>query len=161
VLQSEAIAETKLSTSDDVDAHEVVDAVTAKLGGEGVWISTFTAADKITYQGYVWTQTKPRAYPWISHGELSFPAEYFATVSATIRTQESDVFAGLDVWLPYWLIVAVTSIWPAIVLNAIRKSRRDSKRAASQLCTRCGYDLRATPLRCPECGKETEPKSST
>jgi len=28
-----------------VDAHEIVDAATAKLGGEGVWISTFTPAE--------------------------------------------------------------------------------------------------------------------
>jgi allophanate hydrolase len=34
-----------LSTIDDVDAHEIVDEVVAKLGGEGVWISTFTAGE--------------------------------------------------------------------------------------------------------------------
>ncbi len=58
---------------------------------------------------------------------------------------------GLDrvVFLPFWAVLLVSSFLPAIWLGC---QRRRSRRRKLGRCLRCGYDLRATPDRCPECG---------
>jgi hypothetical protein len=50
---------------------------------------------------------------------------------------------------PYWAPAALMALLPAVrVAQLIRRRRRTSR----QVCAVCGYDLRATPDRCPECG---------
>ena len=52
------------------------------------------------------------------------------------------------VTVPYWLIAV-----PAVILCATRLARYvRSRRPRPGMCPRCGYDLRATPEGCPECG---------
>jgi hypothetical protein len=53
---------------------------------------------------------------------------------------------------PHWALL-VTSAVPAGLAWALRRRRRTrQRRLAQRLCLSCGYDLRATPGRCPECG---------
>ena len=56
---------------------------------------------------------------------------------------------GWEVRFPYWLVLILTSLLP--LAESARIYRRRSPQAAG-LCPRCGYDLRASPERCPECG---------
>jgi hypothetical protein len=58
---------------------------------------------------------------------------------------------GWDVAVPHWFLALLFSLWPAIVLGRHRQRRADRRRAAG-LCAGCGYDLRGSPDRCPECG---------
>jgi hypothetical protein len=51
--------------------------------------------------------------------------------------------------IPFWAIVLVTAIVPAMWWTSVW--RRRTRRAAGR-CAGCGYDLRATPDHCPECG---------
>ena len=61
-----------------------------------------------------------------------------------------------DEWrleVEFWLPLVLLTILPATWLFATTRRRR----AAHDACPWCGYDLRATPARCPECGKVIVP----
>jgi hypothetical protein len=60
--------------------------------------------------------------------------------------------------VPHWLAALPLAAFPAAVLVRRRRARR--KMLASCACAGCGYDLRATPDRCPECGRASVPPVS-
>ena len=60
----------------------------------------------------------------------------------------------LRIWLPYWLPVLLFLPLP---LWYFARALHHRRRIAHNLCLMCGYDLRATPDRCPECGRPTSP----
>src|SRR5688500_17921214 len=56
--------------------------------------------------------------------------------------------ACMPLWFP--ALLAATAATPGLAAWQGRRRRR--RRAAAGNCARCGYDLRASPGRCPECG---------
>ncbi|HEV2293654.1 MAG TPA: hypothetical protein VGR35_07350 [Tepidisphaeraceae bacterium] len=57
--------------------------------------------------------------------------------------------SGTSIIVPYWLVSLLAMI-SALVMSFPLLIRRHRRRLG--LCAACGYDLRGTPDRCPECG---------
>lgn len=121
-------------------------------GGEvrvGVWrhyadpvtAGTFRLADELLEsptplqrQGFIFH--RGRQYRMEASGESPFVPRFVAAV-------------------PMWFLTATFAIAPAIGVYSYGRRKR---RVARSLCPACGYDLRATPDRCPECGAAPPPR---
>jgi hypothetical protein len=101
-----------------------------------------------------------------------FQGSLYCTKSAVQGFSLDDYYSGYLIWfrfgtqelslywkatafaIPYWpvplLIIAVFMIRLAHFSSPFNSAKR--RHAATNLCQVCGYDLRATPDRCPECG---------
>ncbi|HWE93181.1 MAG TPA: hypothetical protein VG269_04340 [Tepidisphaeraceae bacterium] len=92
------------------------------------------------------------------------PRDLLATVDALYGPSQYARHAGFawgvsrdggqvisrDAVVPLWAVVVVTGLCPFVVLRHWIRDRR--RRRSIGLCPTCGYDLRATPDKCPECG---------
>ncbi len=72
----------------------------------------------------------------------------------------SENYHTTGVLFSYWQVAAVAAI-PAAALLGIKAfaNRKSVRRARRGLCVRCGYNLVASPGRCPECGAEPRSKA--
>ncbi len=53
---------------------------------------------------------------------------------------------------PHWFFVVLTGLLPAFWFAHRRRLKRVAQHLRMNRCPACGYDLRATPARGPECG---------
>jgi hypothetical protein len=99
------------------------------------------------------------------------PAQWFADLREDVR--EKPVYglfviaAGLLIlrglyivwqlspWAVLWIaaVVAAATGFPVETLIESR-DRRDQRLRDNHICLTCGYDCRATPTQCPECGHD-------
>lgn len=103
-------------------------------------------------------QSRPWTWDW-----AAVPAEdrwragltgflYKTNFQGTRRTGRIYFYRAVE--LPYWAVWLAATALPAVRVGAfIRKERTRAAAEHGRVpCTSCGYDLRATPERCPECG---------
>jgi hypothetical protein len=61
---------------------------------------------------------------------------------------------------PWWVVLTIGALLPALAWRDLRRGKRMTAQIG-KVCLHCGYDLRASRDRCPECGalaplRETE-----
>jgi hypothetical protein len=99
----------------------------------------------------------PSCEAWLNRDIIMLAGYYVQLPSG--RVLEAKSFAVLSVRALWWLGIppmaaaALSLILPIVwYAELLYRERGSRQRAASQICVSCGYDLRATPDRCPECG---------
>lgn len=100
----------------------------------------------------------PAAQPVILYGEEEPPLpfstgtrSFWNRLGFRIVAGKSAGIAILPLWLPTLLATCLPLLWLAVAVGQ-RRPR------VAGLCFRCGYDLRASRERCPECGTPVDPR---
>jgi hypothetical protein len=130
-------------------------------GGCGFWYNRITFADypdpgrnaRAVYAGAQYGASDPQ-YPNEWSGVR--PGAFHFVRTGQRPGQLPCFVGGVAASVPYWFVGLAT--FPGALLcgrRVLRRFRR-GRDAKAGLCPACGYDLRATPERCPECGRPAD-----
>ena len=103
-----------------------------------MWLTDQIGGDTGSYQPFDRT-----SYEWLN----------FQLGDGTDISGRAALGFGQVKWLvvPLWAVAGLAAVLPVVWLA---RTGRRARRRTHGLCPACGYDLRASPGRCPECGAE-------
>jgi hypothetical protein len=149
------------------------------LAAAALWVRSYFVGDTFDWATRAGRAGVDSCRGNVSMGRVDVPPADLATIprgtlfrskpagwAAAERTEPAWSFAGFavvhfdfrgmrvrELRVPFWALVLVTGVAPVVYMR-----RRLRAPVPAGTCRRCGYDLRATPDRCPECGKRDPEK---
>lgn len=149
-------------SSNNVKKEWVAD-LTSSAGGVGFYAAEQVYAYAGQYPGprplLQFYHDKKVAYPLFMQDSFWNRIGFGAFLTSQPRPAPTRRF--FNVAIPYVFLAIVTGLLMVIFSHLPR--RRQRQRMALGLCVGCGYDLRASGERCPECGsgsRKGEPKEA-
>ena len=139
-----------------VRSYFVRDRVGAIRAEPGRFVSRFVFSNFAVF-GYGRSIELPQSTGWFyqmsgsnrgSHSKLVPEANAYVAVDSPPGSPPTSWSYTVPCWMP----ATAFAVAPAAALRRLRNTRRQRRRG---LCRHCGYDLRASPDRCPECGTIT------
>jgi hypothetical protein len=116
------------------------------------WTAPDSSARKAR-DGWTWLKITPNSNLFdvsVLPGGVKFAG--FSYVRSTMPSKRFLLIA-----FPHWSLLLALAILPTLRGWQLLRARH---RRSENLCRTCGYDLRATPDRCPECGDVPQPACS-
>ena len=116
-----------------VHSDGVISVECTRWRGSNPWYTQF---------GWAYARRAPWSSPYIEVNDAGFGFGRYTSSVPPVSLITTD-----RVSFPWWCVAVATAVLPAIGLR-----QRLRRRRPPGVCPGCGYDLRATPDRCPECG---------
>jgi hypothetical protein len=115
--------------------------------GVGVVNVLVSGTDKVGIGSGFQPSSKLAHLQGIAHHNADLRAKGIAITGMDVRFTHGVVKSS-----PTWLVIVALAAWPCIWMGTRLISGFRWRRNVDGRCEKCGYDLRATPDRCPECG---------
>ena len=142
------------------DSFEREWAIQASRGRIGVSLERRMNMGTDAEPGFNWQPTPPTPMDisgLAPFADVLFDRVGFGFVKMRERTDPGTSSVTTGVLAPCWFLALVTGVLPAVWLTRWRRSAIAARRRDAGQCAACGYDLRASPGRCPECGAAEAP----